>query len=171
MPSTMEQCLSQTLAATFEDLALICPDYRLSDKQIEAPVDVAMAVSFSGPLNGRLVLKATSHILPGIAENMLGTSTIEGSVIEHDALGELANVMCGNLLPMIGGAEAVFVLSAPQMYDAATDAHRCSPSARASVGIESGRAVAQLLLSEDSRRALGLPVHAPGPDGVSAAVA
>src|SRR5688572_10158237 len=133
MPSTMEQCLSQTLAATFEDLALICPDFTLSDKQSEAPVDVAMAVSFSGPLNGRLVLKATSHILPGIAENMLGSDNVDGNAVERDALGELANVMCGNLLPLIGGATAVFVLSAPQEYHAAQDASRCSPSARACV--------------------------------------
>jgi CheY-specific phosphatase CheX len=161
MQNTMEQCLSQTLAATFEDLALICPDFTLSDTQCEAPVDVAMAVSFSGPLNGRLVLKATSHILPGIAENMLGSDSVDGSAVERDALGELANVMCGNLLPLIGGAQAVFVLSAPQEYAASQDTSRCSLSARACVGIESGRAVAQLLLSEDSRRALGLPVDAP----------
>ncbi|MBC8089314.1 MAG: chemotaxis protein CheX [Phycisphaerae bacterium] len=166
MPSTMEQCLSQTLAATFEDLALICPDYTLSGKQSEAPVDVAMAVSFSGPLNGQLVLKATSHILPGIAENMLGSEAAEGMAIQRDALGELANVMCGNLLPLIGGAQAVFVLSAPQEYSADRDTSRCLPSARACVGIEDGRAVAQLLLSDDSRRALGLTV-----DGATASVA
>ena len=156
MPSTMEQYLSQTLAATFEDLALICPDLTLSDKQREAPVDVAMSVVFSGPLNGRLVLKASSGILPAIAENMLGSDNVDGHAVERDALGELANVMCGNLMPLIGGAQSVFVLSAPVEYSAATDSQRFSPSARASVGIENGRAVAQLLLSDDSRRALGL---------------
>lgn len=152
----MEQYLSQTLAATFEELALICPDLKLSDKQSESQVDVAMSVAFNGPLNGRLVLKASSQVLPSIAENMLGTDTIDGQSVERDALGELANVMCGNLLPLIGGAQAVFVLSAPAPYDAATDSLRVLPSARACVGIEEGRAVAQLLLSEDSRRALGL---------------
>jgi hypothetical protein len=156
----MEQCLSQTLAATFEDLALICPDLKLSDKQSEAPVDIAMSVSFSGPLNGRLVLKATGDILPGIAENMLGTDSVDSDSVERDALGELANVMCGNLLPLIGGAQAVFVLSAPQDYATVPEAQRGSPSARACVGIEGGRAVAQLLLSEDSRRALGLTAEA-----------
>lgn len=154
----MEQCLSQTLAATFEELALICPDYTLSVKQSEAPVDVAMAVTFSGPLNGRLVLKATAHILPAIAENMLGSEAVDGIAVQRDALGELANVMCGNLLPLIGGAQAVFVLSAPQEYSKEKDGSRCLPSARACVGIEDGRAVAQLLLSDDSRRALGLTV-------------
>jgi len=157
----MEQCLSQTLAATFEELALTCADFNLSDTQRAAPVDVAMAVSFSGPLNGWLVLKATSHILPAIAENMLGSDIVDDPSVERDALGELANVICGNLLPLIGGAQAVFVLSAPQAFDNADQTSRYSPSARTCVGIESGRAVAQLLLSDDSRRALGLPVAEP----------
>jgi CheY-specific phosphatase CheX len=156
MTSTMEQCLSQTLAATFEELALTCPDYHLSDRQREAPVDVAMAVSFGGPLTGQLILKATASILPGIAENMLGSDGANSVAVQRDALGELTNVMCGNLLPLIGGAQAVFVLSAPQLYSAAHDVSRSVPSARACLGIEEGRAVAQLMLTEDSRRVLGL---------------
>jgi CheY-specific phosphatase CheX len=148
------------MAATFEDLALICPDLSLSDEQSVAPVDVAMSISFSGPLSGRFVLRASSEILPGIAENMLGADGVEVLSMQRDALGELANVMCGNLLPLIGGVRSVFVLSAPQEYVPGNDTQRCVPAARASVGIEGGRAVAQLLLSEDSSIALGLVTEA-----------
>lgn len=155
MPSTMEQSLSQTMAATFEELALVCPDTRLSPEQTEAPVDVAMTVSFDGPLSGRLVLRASSDILPGIAENMLGADGNFSKSIQRDALGELANVMCGNLLPLIGGAKSVFKLSAPQVYAASAESPDCIPTANASIGIEQGRAVAQLLLSGSSRDILG----------------
>lgn len=162
MPNTMEQCLSQKLAATFEELALVCADTQLSVQQSEAPVDLAMSVSFTGPLMGCLILRATSDILPAIADNMLGTSEGASQAVLTDALGELTNVLCGNLLPLIGGAESVFVLSAPIVH---LQNHQCpvklqlrdvAPSARASIGIDHGRVVAQLMLSETSRQALGL---------------
>lgn len=162
MPSTMEQCLSQKLAATFEELALICADTQLSVKQSEAPVDVAMSVSFTGPLTGCLILRATSDILPAIVDNMLGTSGGASHTVLTDALGELANVLCGNLLPLVGGAESVFVLSAPIVhlpnvqYQESSQLRQVAPCARASIGIDHGRVVAQLMLSEASREALGL---------------
>lgn len=156
MLSTMEQYLSQTMAATFEELAFICPDTMLSGKQSEAPVDVAVSVSFDGPLSGRLILRASAEILPGIADNMLGTDGDYTPNIQRDALGELANVMCGNLLPMIGGVKSVFVLSAPHAYVTGGEAQTCVPTARASIGVDSGRVVAQLLLSDDSCVRLGL---------------
>lgn len=160
MQSTMEQFLSRALTATFEELALICPDTKLSDEQSESLVDVAVSVSFNGPLSGRLVLRASSEILPGIAENMLGANGTYPFAVQRDALGELANVICGNLLPKVGGAQAVFVLSAPHEYITGNEPYRCTPIARSSVGIENGRAVAQLLLSDDSMRVLGLSAEA-----------
>ena len=160
MLSTMERFLSRALTATFEELALICPDTKLSHAQSEAAVDVAVTVSFNGPLSGRLVLRASSEILPGIAENMLGADGEYSPAVQRDALGELANVICGNLLPMMGGAEAVFVLSAPQEYRTGGEPHRCSPVARACIGIDNGRAVAQLLLSDDTLHSLELAAEA-----------
>ena len=160
MLSTMERSLSRALTSTFEELALICPDTNLSDAQCEAVVDVAVTVSFNGPLSGRLVLRASSEILPGIAENMLGADAEYPAAIQRDALGELANVICGNLLPMMGGAEAVFVLSAPHEYLTGGEPQRCAPVARACIGIDNGRAVAQLFLSDDSVQSLGLAAEA-----------
>ena len=160
MLSTMERFLSQALTATFEELALICPDTKLSDAQSEALVDVAVSVSFNGPISGRLVLRASSEILPGVAENMLGANGEYSAAMQRDALGELANVICGNVLPMIGGAEAVFVLSAPHEYVTGGEPHRCTPVARATIGIDKGRAVGQLLLSDESLLALGLVAEA-----------
>ena len=123
-------------------------------------VDVAVTVSFRGPLSGRLVLRASSEILPGVAANMLGADGEYPLAVQRDALGELANVICGNLLPMIGGAEAVFVLSAPHEYLTGGEPQRCTPVSRACIGIDNGRAVAQLFLSDDSVQSLGLAAEA-----------
>src|SRR4051812_38701317 len=115
MSSTTEQCLSQTTAATFEELALVLPDTQLSPRQNKAPLDMAVTVEFHGPLSGRLVLRASATVLPVIAANMLGEEESRQHAMQRDALGELANVICGNLLPQIAGAEAVFILKAPRV--------------------------------------------------------
>ena len=52
-------------------------------------------------------------MLPGLAANMLGVDEAPGSAEQADALGELANVLCGNLLPAIAGEQHVFILEAP----------------------------------------------------------
>ena len=58
-------------------------------------------------------------------------------------VGEVANVVCGNLLPDLAGREAVFHLSAPEPIDV-TDAAWCARPAvsalSASLGIDGGRA-------------------------------
>ena len=141
MPSTMDLSLSQTTAATFEELALLFPEHEPSPEQEEAPLDVTVSVDFRGPFTGRLVLSASAVILPTITSNMLGDAGSRQPPLQRDALGELANVICGNLLPAIAGAEAVFHLSAPRMHDVGESASReaDSPSARAVFGVEEGR--------------------------------
>ena len=72
MPSTMDLSLSQTTAATFEELALLFPEQELSPEQTVAPLDITVSVDFRGPFAGRLVLSASACVLPVIASNMLG---------------------------------------------------------------------------------------------------
>jgi len=143
MPSTMELSLSlsQTTAATFEKLALLFPEQELSPEQEAAPLDVTVSVDFRGPFTGRLVLSSSASILPEIASNMLGEAGSRQPPLQRDALGELANVICGNLLPAIAGAEAVFHLSAPRVHDAGESQSRDddAPSGHVQFGVEAGR--------------------------------
>ncbi len=146
MSSTMDQSLSQTTAATFEELALLFPEYEPSPEQEAAPLDVTVSVDFRGPFTGRLVVSASACILPAIASNMLGEASGRQPPLQRDALGEVANVICGNLLPSIAGAEAVFHLSAPRVHDADETPSRDgdAPSATATFGVESGRVATSL---------------------------
>ena len=141
MPSTMDQSLSQTTAATFEELALLFPEAEPSPEQAAATLDVTVSVDFRGPFTGRLVLCASSSVLPAIASNMLGEAGSRQPALQRDALGELANVICGNVLPNIAGAEAVFHLSAPRVHDADELPSREAdePSASVEFGVEDGR--------------------------------
>lgn len=156
MPNTMVQSLSQTTAATFEELALLFPELELTPEQEEAPLDVTVSVDFRGPFTGRLVLSASTAILPEIAANMLGEAGKRHRPLQRDALGELANVICGNVLPAIAGAEAVFHLSAPRVHDSdeAPSREDDAPSAQVQFGVEAGRVQSTLYVFGS------IPVHA-----------
>ena len=89
-----------------------------------------VAVPFSGPSNGVLLLNADERLLPELAGNMLG---LEDGVAasreqQEDALKELANVVCGNLLPAIAGKHPVFHIGAP--YVVASPAKPAAAPAR-----------------------------------------
>ncbi len=148
MSSITDQSLQRATASTFEELVLLFPDPELTDEQSAEPVDAAVAVEFRGPLTGRLVLRVSSSLLPMIAANMLGEDQAQEPPLQRDALGEVANVVCGNLLPAVAGGEAVFKLSAPAHLSEEAHISRDvdAPAARAEFGIETGRAVALLYL-------------------------
>jgi CheY-specific phosphatase CheX len=85
--------------------------------QAEAAV---AAVPFDGPVCGTLVLAAAAEMLPELAGNMLGLAEDDAppsSEQQHDAFKELANVICGNLLPRMAGREAVFDVEAPRLVE------------------------------------------------------
>lgn len=150
MSSTTEQALHRTMAATFEELGLVVPDLELSAEQSAVRMDFAASVSFRGPVSGRLVLRASRTVLSELAENMLGSEYSRDELMHQDALGEVANVICGNFLPQVAGANAIFVLSAPQWQDEiASNSDSSSVKARAALGVGPGRSVAELVLFGD----------------------
>ena len=104
--------LSDVTAQTLETLCFFYPDPEISERQEKAPLDGAMSVRFEGPFNGRVVVRLSGGLLPLLASNMLGD--VDGDLhMQRDALAEVANVICGNLMPLIGGSERAFVLRSP----------------------------------------------------------
>lgn len=85
-------------------------------------------VYFEGPVDGSLVLSVPREMLPELAANMLGLDA-EATTREQrtDAARELCNVVCGNLLPAVAGAEPVFSVSPPELCGdpAAPDSVAC----------------------------------------------
>lgn len=114
--------LLEVAGETLEQLAFVFsfPDESDPDALWEAEVAGAR-VAFSGPLQGELLLAISPAAVPELTANMLGLD--DGAVPPEDqqldALKEALNVICGNLLPRIGGAEAVFDIQPPEILDAA----------------------------------------------------
>jgi CheY-specific phosphatase CheX len=105
--------LFQAATSTFESLALLFPEPCSAEGAEFLPLAAAVSVNYRGAGTGRVVVGVTAGVLPALAENMLGAAAAPDTQVQRDALGELANVVTGNVLPLINGATAVFRLDAP----------------------------------------------------------
>ncbi len=106
--------LFRAATSTFESLALLFPEPCSTDGAEFTPLAAAFSVSYHGAGHGRVVVGVTAGVLPALAENMLGSAAAPDKALQRDALGELVNVVTGNVLPMVHGATAVFKLDAPE---------------------------------------------------------
>ena len=116
--SRLHQILTEVAETTFENLAFMFP---MSDDGQGPPEQTGWAsakVDFAGQFSGTLFVGVSQGILPALADNMLGTDKGSASVEDqHDALKELANIICGNLLPVIAGTQAVFNVHPPELCE------------------------------------------------------
>lgn len=150
MNSSWQNPLRQAAEATFEELVLLVPLPEPGDEQLASPLATGMAVDFEGPLNGTLEVHVSEALLPVIAENMLGAFEPPSIGQQRDALGELANVLTGNLLPRLKGVEAIFHLRPPRpVKTPAGDA-----DAVVVFGLDAGRAEIHLYATETADAAL-----------------
>lgn len=85
-------------------------------------------------------------MLPVIAANMLGEEEPVAEELMADALGEIANVICGNALPAIAGKKEVFRLQPPAPL--AGGAEITAPAAKAALALDEGFAEVFLYLDE-----------------------
>jgi len=116
---------------------------------------VASSVDFSGPFSGSLTLAVSANMLPAIASNMLGLDEGDTSPLpdqQLDALKELTNVVCGNLLPRMAGTQAIFRIESPRMAEpeATEGTDGQGPVARTRLVLDEGRAEFALSISGDA---------------------
>jgi hypothetical protein len=117
MTRPFDETLASVAERMFEGLAFMLPMPEADADGTPVPSPIAVRVAFDGPFAGTLVLVASEAMLPALARNMLGFD--EGAEPprekQMDALKELINVICGNLLPAIAGPAAVFDVRAPEV--------------------------------------------------------
>ena len=149
MPNKLEKELFKAAVLTFEDLGLMLPSPELDDEQMAAQAVGAVSVDFTGPFTGKLVLRVCGDVLNELTANMLGED--ENPLPDQcwDALGEIANVICGNVLPQIAGMREVFNLSGPEMV-VSNCVPNLKPSAQTRIGIELGRAELELYVDDNA---------------------
>jgi len=120
MSGKLDETLGRMAEEVFESLAFVLP--ALEDEPSAPPEQADMTaaiISFTGPFAGTLVLNASSELLPAIAANMLGLDfgEVASREMQRDAFKELANVICGNILPVIAGEQAMFDVAPAELPD------------------------------------------------------
>jgi len=137
----------------FEDLGFMLPSSELDPEQAAATFHSAATVSFNGPVKGMLLVSINGNILPALASNMLGEDEAPSKLQQEDALKELANVICGNLLPLIAGPAAVFDIGEPRLRASDNAPELNLPViAQQAIGLEKGRAELLLYMSEGPQK-------------------
>ncbi len=131
---------------TFSEMGFLLPTLEIDEEQRNAKVEASVSVEFDGPFSGKLLMRVCGGLLPVLAANMLGEEDVPPKSLQYDALGEIANVICGNVLPRIAGMKDFFHVSAPKMVDDNDKA----PAAEVQVGLGEGRADLLLFISDPS---------------------
>ncbi len=117
MNNKINAILEGIAAETFEGLAFMFgfPEEVENADQSES---MMVKVGFQGSFSGHLVMAVTRQTVQELTANMLGLDDGEGDISSEDladALKETINVICGNLLPSIGGKDAVFDIHQPEI--------------------------------------------------------
>ncbi|MGZ8379787.1 MAG: chemotaxis protein CheX [Gemmatirosa sp.] len=149
----MPSPLLTAATSTFESLALLFAESPPSGAQANAPLTYAVRVAFAGPCAGALDVAVSDDVAVALAANMLGLdpdAVRADAGVRQDAVGELANVVCGNVLPLVAGREVVFHLAAPvaRPVPTANDAPPHGAALTETLGVDGGRAVLTLVLDD-----------------------
>jgi CheY-specific phosphatase CheX len=148
MANSLDLMLYRAAAQTFEELAFLFAYPQQVEAQSAAPTDVIASASFRGALQGRVTLACPRAMLPAIARNMLGQAEDPPELQQLDALSEMANVVCGNLLPTLAPEGAVFHMEAPQVFQGDLLRGEEGPAARARLEFDEGWAEVRLHLQD-----------------------
>jgi hypothetical protein len=103
MKTQIEKVLIESTIRTLEDLCFMYQEPELKDTQENLPLEAASEVKFrSKDFNGTLLIESRGGLFSAIATNILSNDD-PSSQQKKDALGEIGNIICGNVVPSLGG--------------------------------------------------------------------
>lgn len=111
------ELVTETFCNILEMFAFIFADPVEVETVTDAPEDArAVRMTFSGDRTGTLEMAVPAELCGELAANVLGVEPDDPACIEKgaDALQELLNVLCGQLLTAVAGEDVVCDLSQPK---------------------------------------------------------
>jgi hypothetical protein len=160
--SDTQLVLENVVQDTFATMVFLFPEDR--DQPPPPPESyLTVVVGFSGPFRGELRLSVGPDMPALVAANMLGLEEghVPTSEQQRDALGELVNVICGNLLPAITSPLEVFSVHTPRVQ-AGECPGRYDVSARSDMWLDGGFVRVSLTLHSAPAPVGGPPRGGPG---------
>jgi len=145
MNKKLEKELYKAGTLAFEELGFLLPSLEINEQQLNAQAEAAASVEFDGPFSGKLLVRICGGILPVLTANMVGEEEVPSKSLQYDALTEITNVICGNMLPGIAGSIGIFHVSVPKMDESF---NLLPPVAEVQLGLGQGRADLLLFVSK-----------------------
>ena len=149
MKTKIEKVLKESAIKTFEDICFMYLEPELEDEQKGLALEAVSQVKFKGDYNGSLIVETRGGLFAAIAANMLGNDHPNFQQ-KNDALGEVANIICGNVVPSLGRKsgqeykiESPVILNIDEM-----PADKEEPLAQVTLNLSEGRADIKLFLDD-----------------------
>jgi len=121
MPPEHQPTIERVLTDVMEQMAFVFADPAEAD-ELPAQLDdaVAVSLSFRGAASGSLELVTSASVCRELAVNLSGDDEAgDDPRLGRQALMELTNVICGQLLTAVAGPEPVFDLDPPRLGEGA----------------------------------------------------
>jgi len=118
MKLNQQETVSEVFARVLEDLSfLFAEDITVDELPKQEGENVLAEISFSGDAIGSVQLAVPKQMCETFAENVMGLDPDDEIVHAQalDALGEVLNVVCGQLLTAAAGEVPVFDLTVPSV--------------------------------------------------------
>ena len=114
MKTQVEKFLIESTVKTLEDLCFMYQEPELKDAQENLPLEAAAEVKYrSDDFTGKLVIETRGGLFSAIATNILSIDN-PSTKQKKDALGEMANIICGNVVPSLGEGGREYKIEAPR---------------------------------------------------------
>lgn len=103
MPESLEAVLVGATQSALEKTAFLFAEPGAPEPAPggEGQAAVVATVAFAGSHHGAFSIAFPARLLPVLAVNVLGEDDAPDDATQRDALGELANIICGNVLPAL----------------------------------------------------------------------
>lgn len=109
--------LSATISEVIEELALVMVEE--PETRPEFSPDTVAWIEVTGSITGQIIVRCRKELGILLASNLLGIDPEDAQAQEKasDAIGEMLNVICGNLITNFFGVEKTFNVSIPRVAD------------------------------------------------------
>ncbi len=147
MNEAWKSALARAIRDVFENLCFMMPAPKATIPPEPASLSrVVLAVDFRGAGQGSLHLVLPDSMVAGVASAMLGEDGPLELAEQYDAVCELANIVCGNVLPLVAGERAVFDLASPRVIATMDPSLEARSDATVAVLLDEGLVSASLSL-------------------------
>ena len=153
MKTQIEKVLIESTVRTLEDLCFMYQEPELKDAQKNLPLEAASEVKYrSDDFTGKLLIETRGGLFSAIATNILSNDD-PITQQKKDALGEIANIICGNVVPSLGGGGREYKIEPPRSLnkdDLLKEEWQEEPVAEITLNFNDGRADIKLFMDDYS---------------------